>query len=117
MARGQYRLFILLLAAGVLVLLNNGVSAEGYGEWTPIRNISEPHVQGLGEYAVKVHNERKGTNLKFHRVISGYTQLVNGINYKLYIEAVNGEFLRPITYEAIVWENRSLSNFTVLLQG
>ena len=92
MALGQYHLFLIISAA---LLLLNGVSVaaapegEIIGGWTPIKNISDPHVQYLGEYAVTAHNEEKGTSLKFEKVISGETQLVNGINYRLDIEALD----------------------------
>ena len=115
MALGQYRLFLLLAAA---LLLLNGVSAARpavlVGGWRPIENVSDPHVQEIGKFAVTEHNKKATASLKFQSVVSGETQVVAGTNYRLVIAAADGGASNK--YEAVVWEKswmnfRSLTSF------
>ena len=90
------------------------ISADGF------RNISDPHVQELGKFAVTVYNIQEKDNLKFEGVVSGYYQVVNGFNYRLVMRVVGGGgggIIRIMTYEAVVYEERSLFPFKPLLQG
>ncbi|KAK1620193.1 hypothetical protein QYE76_025710 [Lolium multiflorum] len=64
-------------------------SAAIDGKWKPIINITDPHVQDLGRWAVVkyawVYNER----LRFSKVVSGEMQIVSvGINYRLDVDAL-----------------------------
>ncbi|KAG0455191.1 hypothetical protein HPP92_024150 [Vanilla planifolia] len=90
------------------------------GGWTPIKNLSDPHVQEIANFAVEEHNKEGGPPLKLTRVLRGETQVVSGINYRLAIEAtdVGGRFGN---YEAVVWEKswehfRKLTSFKPLLK-
>ena len=101
----------------VALLLLNGVSAapKDHIYDTPIRNISDPHVQELGEFAATVYNSQAGRNLKFLKVISGETQVVDGINYRLVILVIEGiVVVPPMKYEAFVYEKRDLSSYKPL---
>ena len=74
MAFGQYR-FFLLMSAALLLLTEVFADGEsngpiGNGEWTPIKNVINPHVHELGEFAVRVYNYRARKSLKFHGVVS-----------------------------------------------
>ena len=97
--------------ATLLLLIGVSTAAEKniLGGYTPIKDINDPHVQELGEFAVTVHNSRAGTKLNFLKVIYGETQVVNGINYKLVIELLHGAL-----YEAVVYEKRQLSSIDPL---
>ena len=116
MAWGQNRLFLFLTAA--LLLLNGGFAARTEalaGGWRPIKNISDPHVQEIGEFAVTEHNKQAKESLKFQSVVSGETQVVSGTNYRLVVVAEDGGVSNK--YEAVVWEKpwmgfRNLTSFT-----
>ena len=103
-------------AAALLIL--NGVSAARpavlVGGWRPIENVSDPHVQEIGKFAVTEHNKKATASLKFQSVVSGETQVVAGTNYRLVIAAADGGASNK--YEAVVWEKswmdfRSLTSF------
>ncbi|XP_022927105.1 cysteine proteinase inhibitor 1-like [Cucurbita moschata] len=60
------------------------------GSYKPIKNIDDPKIQSLGEFAVNEHNKQAKTQLKFQKVISGEMQIVAGTNYKLQLTALEG---------------------------
>ncbi|KAK9128964.1 hypothetical protein Syun_017761 [Stephania yunnanensis] len=86
------------------------------GGWTPI-DVHSPHSIELARFAVNEHNKQAHTHLKFERLVSGESQIVAGVNYKLIIKAINGELIQ--TYEAHVFEalngERVLNSFTVVI--
>ncbi|CAL9085019.1 unnamed protein product [Musa textilis] len=89
------------------------------GGWTPIKNISDPDVSEIAEFAVAEHNHEAGTNLTLCKVVKGETQVVAGINYKLVLEAKDGGAGVVSEYEAVVWEKtwehfRRLTSFKLL---
>ncbi|TVU47990.1 hypothetical protein EJB05_07609, partial [Eragrostis curvula] len=59
------------------------------GAFQPINNITDPHIQELGAWAVSVHNRQANAGLKFNRVIGGQYQVVSGTRYHLIIDASN----------------------------
>ncbi|KAF7840546.1 cysteine proteinase inhibitor 5-like [Senna tora] len=73
------------------------------GGWTPIKDIKEPHVTEIAEFAVTEYNKRSGAKLKLEKVIKGSTQVVAGTNYRLVV-AAKDESAAAKKYEAIVWE-------------
>ncbi|KAK9125053.1 hypothetical protein Scep_013899 [Stephania cephalantha] len=87
------------------------------GGWTPI-DVHSPHSIELARFAVNEHNKQAHTHLKFERLVSGESQMVAGVNYKLIIKAINGELIQ--TYEARVFEaldgERVLNSFTVVIE-
>ncbi|ESW26013.1 hypothetical protein PHAVU_003G084300 [Phaseolus vulgaris] len=85
------------------------------GGWSPIKNISDPHVTEIADYAVTEYAKRSGHKLKLEKVIKGETQVVAGVNYRLTLAATDGSSSN--NYEAIVWEKvwqhfRNLTSFT-----
>ncbi|RWV83619.1 hypothetical protein GW17_00054739 [Ensete ventricosum] len=89
------------------------------GGWTPIKNISDPDVGEIAEFAVAEHNHEASTNLTLCKVVKGDTQEVAGINYKLVLEAKDGGVGVVSEYEAVVWEKtwehfRKLTSFELL---
>jgi len=89
------------------------------GGWSPIKNINDPHVTEIANYAVTEHDKQSGQKLKLEKVIKGETQIVSGVNYRLVIAATDGSSSK--NYEAIVlekeWQHfRSLTSFTPLLE-
>ncbi|XP_045802315.1 cysteine proteinase inhibitor 5-like [Trifolium pratense] len=59
------------------------------GVWNPIKNINDPYVTEIANYAVDEHDKRTGLNLKLEKVISGETKIVDGIIYCLNITATD----------------------------
>lgn len=85
------------------------------GGWQPIKNITEPHVKEIGEYAVEEYNKESKSQLKFVSVVKGETQLVTGTNYRLILATKDGALAK--NYQAVVWEKtwehfRNLTSFT-----
>ena len=87
------------------------------GGWQPIKNITEPHVKEIGEYAVEEYNKESKSQLKFVSVVKGETQVVAGTNYRLILATKNGALAK--NYQAVVWEKvwehfRNLTSFTTV---
>nr|POE84128.1 cysteine proteinase inhibitor 5 [Quercus suber] len=72
------------------------------GGWQPIKNITEPHVKEIGEYAVEEYNKESKSQLKFVSVVKGETQVVAGTNYRLILATKDGALAK--NYQAVVWE-------------
>jgi hypothetical protein len=73
------------------------------GGFSPISNINDRHIQELGGWAVSEHDKKANDGIKFKRVVSGDVQVVEGLNYRLIIDASDGSS-KDATYEAMVWE-------------
>ncbi|XP_068321273.1 cysteine proteinase inhibitor 1-like [Pyrus communis] len=104
---------LLILALVLLPLVAAAADRRGLitGGWEPIKNISDPHVKEIAEFAVSEYNKQaQGQNkLAFERVVRGDSQVVAGINYRLVISAKNKsvadpDVATPADYEGIVWE-------------
>ena len=72
------------------------------GGWKPIKDVKDPHVIEVAEFAVKEHNNESKTELEFESVSKGEKQVVAGTNYRLVIAAKDGGASN--NYEAVVWE-------------
>ncbi|KAH1055594.1 hypothetical protein J1N35_033659 [Gossypium stocksii] len=88
------------------------------GGWAPIKDIKDPHVTEIAEFAVNEHSKQSKVSLKLDKVVKGETQVVSGINYKLILNAKDGSAVN--TYEAVVWEKawlhfRNLTSFTLVM--
>ncbi|CAB4275645.1 unnamed protein product [Prunus armeniaca] len=119
-----------LLALVALVLPLVAAASTGHrealvGGYQPIKNISDPHVKEIAEFAVSEYNKQaQGKNkLVFQSVIRGETQVVAGIKYRLVISAKNesSAVSNPTAaaaagdnYEAVVWE-KSWEHFRQLI--
>ncbi|XP_030519270.2 cysteine proteinase inhibitor 1-like [Rhodamnia argentea] len=99
MRRQLHLLLLLLLLLAALLL-----SALAIGEWNPIKDVRNPHVKEIGEFAVAEFNKdpRHGADLQFQSVIKGETQVVSGTNYRLILAARDPAGVK--NYEALVWE-------------
>ncbi|KAI6704142.1 hypothetical protein NL676_013278 [Syzygium grande] len=75
-------------------------------EWNPIKDVHDPHVKEIGEFAVAEFNKdpQHGADLQFQDVIKGETQVVSGINYRLILAAKDSAGAAVKNYEALVWE-------------
>ncbi|KAJ4704048.1 Cysteine proteinase inhibitor [Melia azedarach] len=84
------------------------------GGWTPIKDLNDPHVKEIGQFAVAEYNKQSKADLKFQSVVKGESQVVAGINYRLILTAIDGTATNK--YEAVVWEKswehfRNLTSF------
>ncbi|KAK7303382.1 hypothetical protein RJT34_14286 [Clitoria ternatea] len=110
------RLHYLVLFLSLLVL--RGVeSASKPGGWSPIKDLKDPHVVEIANYAVSEYDKRSGANLKLVKVVKGETQVVAGANYRLVLKVSGGS--ATDNYEAVVWEKpwlhfRNLTSFKPL---
>ncbi|GFP99823.1 cysteine proteinase inhibitor 5 [Phtheirospermum japonicum] len=77
------------------------------GGWQPIKNLTDPSVVKIANFAVAEHNqEPKATKLEFVSIISGERQVVAGLNYKLVISATESgsKSTKPDYYSTTVYE-------------
>ena len=95
---------LFLLVAGATVLDAAATpSAAVDGKWQPITNITDPHVQDLGAWAVAEHTKVYNDGLRFARVVSGEVQIVAGENYRLDVDALRLDG-KDAMYKAEVFE-------------
>ena len=73
------------------------------GDFVWIENVEDPKVQEVAKFAVMEKNKQASWHLKYKSMVEGWTQLVNGINYKLIIEARHDGVLTK--YETLVYES------------
>ncbi|KAK1285062.1 Cysteine proteinase inhibitor 5 [Acorus calamus] len=109
--RFQTPLLLLLLLLPLLLLTHASLN----GEWKLIEDVNDPHVREIGLYAVTENNKRTGDHISLDRVLSGESQVVAGINYRLLI-SVNQDGASAVKYRAVVWEKewegfRNLTSF------
>jgi hypothetical protein len=99
-------LFVLLASAAMNQALPGGYS--------PIKDLNDPHVIEIANFAVTEYDKQKRTDLKFQKVVKGESQVVEGTNYRLTISATHGSDPKPNSYEAIVYE-KPLGHFKKLI--
>ncbi|KAJ1697388.1 hypothetical protein LUZ63_005900 [Rhynchospora breviuscula] len=107
--------FFIMLPLLLISLSFHVPTSHSAGGWKPIENITDPHVQEIGNYAVSEHNRQSGDNLEFLGVMSGEKQVVAGTNYRLVLEASDEEG-NVASYQAVVYERvwegyRELNSF------
>lgn len=94
-------------------------SAALLGGWKPIKDLNDPHIVEIGKFAVDEYNQRSKADLKLVKLEKGEQQVVSGMNYRLILEAKDGQASKK--YQAVVWEkpggkSRNLTSF-VPVQG
>ncbi|CAN6972224.1 unnamed protein product [Brassica rapa subsp. trilocularis] len=107
--------FILFLA---LVLCSLYVSQAALtGGWSPISDVKNAHIVEIGEFAVSEYNKQSKSGLKFVEVVSGESQIVAGMNYRLILAANEGVAIagngESKKYEAVVWEKPWLKSMNL----
>ncbi|OAY55433.1 cysteine proteinase inhibitor 5-like [Manihot esculenta] len=78
------------------------------GGWQPIKDLKDPNIVEIGEYAVKEYNKRANTDLILVNVVKGEEQVVSGMNYRLILAVTEGKASKK--YQAEVWE-KAWENF------
>ncbi|KAG5011310.1 hypothetical protein JHK87_019825 [Glycine soja] len=102
--------FVVLLACAVG--WDDGIP----GGWNPIKNINDPHVTEIANFAVTEYDKQSGEKLKLVKVIKGDLQVVAGLNYRLSLTASDSNNYQAIVYEK-AWARehyRNLTSFTPL---
>ncbi|KAL5217437.1 hypothetical protein ABZP36_018121 [Zizania latifolia] len=99
---------LLLVAVAVAVCCaataTEQATAITVGSWQPIKDISDPHVQELGRWAVAEANKAAPSNeLTFRRVTGGEQQVVAGVNYRLDVAASSRNDMDGV-YKAVLYE-------------
>ncbi|KAK8938280.1 Cysteine proteinase inhibitor 5 [Platanthera guangdongensis] len=89
-------------------------SPSTVGGWSPIKNLGDPHVREIANFAVEEHDKQAGENQILIKVLRGETQIVSGVNYRLVIKVADGDALED--FEVIVWDKpwakfRKLTSF------
>ncbi|XP_004293371.1 PREDICTED: cysteine proteinase inhibitor 5-like [Fragaria vesca subsp. vesca] len=104
------RPFCLLAILAVLLPLAAAVP----GGWSPIKDINDPHVKEIAEFAVSEYNKESGKKLELQRVVKGETQVVAGQNFRLLLAVKDDTTAAKyvgVVYER-VWEHtRKLLSF------
>ncbi|KAF5742117.1 Cysteine proteinase inhibitor 5 [Tripterygium wilfordii] len=72
------------------------------GGWGPIKDLNDPHVKEIADFAVTEHNKAANASLKLQSVVHGEEQVVAGTNYKLVLEVMDGKAKKK--FEVVVWE-------------
>ncbi|WCJ30744.1 Cysteine proteinase inhibitor [Euphorbia peplus] len=72
------------------------------GRWVPIKDLKDPNVVEIANFAINEHNKKTNTNLKLETIEKGDSQVVSGMNYRLLM--VVNEGASKNKYEAVVWE-------------
>jgi cystatin-C len=103
--RTSLLLLLLLAGAAVLYAVVTPTAAVG-GEWQPIPNVADPHVQGLGKCAVDEQNKVTNCALRFVKVVSAK---VEGTTYLLDVDALRLDGSHKI-YQVEVVEQNSPGN-------
>ncbi|PKA58219.1 Cysteine proteinase inhibitor 5 [Apostasia shenzhenica] len=94
---------LIFISALLVAVFVAGAGAALLGGWQPIKNLSDPHVQEIARFAVAEHNKKGSGLLQLSRVVSGETQVVSGVKYRLVLQATGGSGAYG-EYEAVVWE-------------
>ncbi|KAK8933941.1 Cysteine proteinase inhibitor 5 [Platanthera zijinensis] len=107
-------IFCPLLLSAALLSAAVGRESPMVGGWSPIKNLGDPHVREIANFAVEEHDKQAGENQILIKVLSGETQVVSGVNYRLVIKVADGDALED--FEVIVWDKpwakfRKLTSF------
>ncbi|GMI93263.1 hypothetical protein HRI_002995600 [Hibiscus trionum] len=100
----QFHHFLVLLLPLLFLPLIASESPIGsmVGVWTPIKDIKDPHVIEVAEFAVDEYNKQVNSSLKLVVVVNGETRVASGTNYWLFLQATGRAGKRM--YRAFVWE-------------
>ncbi|KAL0877745.1 hypothetical protein Bca101_027451 [Brassica carinata] len=77
---------------------------EFEGGWHSIKDIKDPCLVVIAEFAISEYNKHKNLRLKLQKIVSGDEQFVGGINYRLVLNVTDGCKEGSMIYEAEVFE-------------
>ncbi|RCV44171.1 hypothetical protein SETIT_9G352800v2 [Setaria italica] len=121
MSAPALRLAALLLATVAIAAAPAAAARAGprlAGGWGPIKDVSDPHIQELGGWAVAEHARRANDGLRFGGVSRGEEQVVSGMNYNLVLDATDANGATAaygaFVYEQVWTNTRELMSFAAL---
>ena len=80
-----------------------------------MKDLNDPHVIKIANFAVTEYNKQKGTDLKFEKVVKGESEIIAiGTDYRLTIFAIHGSGSKPNSCNETVYEIPS-DNFRKLI--
>ena len=80
---------LLLIAITTLIYVAAMPAKANPDDWSKIKNITDPYIQNLGQWVLTAHKKMGGNDgLKLYKVVSGEYQIMNGISYRLVIDAI-----------------------------
>uniref|UniRef100_A0ACD5X5P0 Uncharacterized protein n=1 Tax=Avena sativa TaxID=4498 RepID=A0ACD5X5P0_AVESA len=83
---------LLLVTVAVVICIIATPTTEGLlNGWYQIPDLNAPGVQEIATWAVAEHARQASDGLQLKRVVSGMEQTVSGTNWKLRLDAVNGD--------------------------
>ncbi|KAL3742272.1 hypothetical protein ACJRO7_017709 [Eucalyptus globulus] len=91
---------IILLLLFLAVLPLSAIADLGQ-PWKPIPDVSDPHIQSIGKFAVAEFNRQRNTDLIFKSVLSGKVAAIRETRYLLHLAV---EWEEPTCYDALVLE-------------
>ncbi|KAJ4762772.1 Cysteine proteinase inhibitor [Rhynchospora pubera] len=103
MAKHLSPLLLLLLPLSFLLVVYLRPASATPGGWSPIKNLTDPHLKELGGFAVAEHDKVANDGLEFVKVVKGDQQVVSGMKYRLVLEVKNLKE-EVVKYQAEVWE-------------
>ncbi|XP_051229994.1 cysteine proteinase inhibitor 8-like [Lolium perenne] len=115
----QHNILLLTIAIVICITATPTTAREAVstptGGFKQIPDINTQEIQEIGKWAVAEHARQASDGLQFKRVVSGMQQLVSGMNYKLRINAVNGDgkegMYRAEVYDEPWTQTRTLDYF------
>ncbi|KAF3556981.1 hypothetical protein F2Q69_00011441 [Brassica cretica] len=79
-------------------------------QWIPIKDVKDPYIIEIGEFAVSEYARLNKLQLKFVTVVSGDIQIASNLKYyKLIVTANDGGNSASKNYETVVWKLKSIS--------
>ncbi|CAK8530663.1 unnamed protein product [Lathyrus sativus] len=97
----RYQLFVLLFV--VLLVSADACTLGIVGGWSPIKDIHDPQIIGMANFAVTEYDKRTGLKLKLKNIVKGEVQIISGTNYHLTLSA--GDSSGYNVYETVVYES------------
>ncbi|GAB2252642.1 hypothetical protein Droror1_Dr00005489 [Drosera rotundifolia] len=84
--------FLLVISLTLLYSISVGRPQAWWsmGGWQEIKNITDPYMVGIAEFAVTEHDKKFHAEVKFGQLLAGEYQVINGANYRIAIEAFEG---------------------------
>ncbi|VAH88032.1 unnamed protein product [Triticum turgidum subsp. durum] len=106
---------LLLAALGVISVITTPAVALK-SKWQPIKNITNPHVQDLGTWAVVKYGMVSNSRLHFKQVVSGEVQrMTEGMNYRLDVQVSRMDHKDAMYKAGVLEEDKPLSTIRKLV--
>uniref|UniRef100_A0A7N0USA5 Cystatin domain-containing protein n=1 Tax=Kalanchoe fedtschenkoi TaxID=63787 RepID=A0A7N0USA5_KALFE len=103
--KAQFILFLSLFARYVSgYIQDEKLDLNDVPKWIRIKNLQDPHVLTIARFAISQFDMETGSKLRFINVVTGYRQIIEGMNYRLIIRAEDCRAHTATNYEAFVYE-------------